>query len=130
MKIARHYVDEWERYPDLFTLEPEPSADDANLYAARQVARLFSDAFMIATPSVKKNNRRDTCLCTLESEDGQTEISLCANFTIGQLLHELTHAVTFFRYGDHRHDAAFSDDMGSVCDWFRACPAAQAVCFP
>lgn len=130
MKIARHYVDEWERYPDLFTLEPEPSADDANLYAARRVARAFAYRFEMATPRITKNNRRTTCQCACPGREYFFEITLCANFTIGQLLHELAHVYVFSTRGDHFHDDYFVRAMNLVCEWFRLNPEVQKECFP
>lgn len=133
MKPAKHYIEEWERYPDLYVFE---ITSHDNLYAAQRVASKIAERFNFPTPSMTKNCRRyQTCICENEVEPNQatlrpSRITLCADFAAGQLLHELAHAWCFCRYGDHDHGRLFQCALDDICYWFRLDEECQHWLFP
>lgn len=129
VEIAKHYIREWERHPDLYAF-PITTSDTLN--GARHVAQLAAEVFVFPYPHVAKNCRRTRSLCVgypdlpLET----CHITLSASFTAGELLHELAHARCFSLYGDHDHGGRFKACMDDMCIWFRASEEAQKHLFP
>lgn len=127
--VAKHYVDEWERHPDLFVYPPTCSYP---ALAAIRVAVMASKRFKFPRPRVHRNHRllRGRCVGTLAAEGAPCEISLSREFSVGEVLHELAHAWCFYRYGDHDHGSLFRAAMDDLCFWFRLEEKAQAAFFP
>lgn len=135
--VAQHYIDEWERHPDLFVFQPTCQYNDM---AALRVAAMASTRFGFPMPEVKKNRRRwgtSKCECLVWSDphklspyDGPSTITMRGGFTPGEFLHELAHAWCFARYGDHDHGRLFMSAMDDLCYWFRLEEQAQAAFFP
>lgn len=127
--VAKHYVREWERHPDLYVF---PITANDTLNGARHVAKLAAERFGFPYPDVTKNLRRSRSICYgwWEVKGTPSAIDLAANFTAGELLHELAHAWCFHRYGDHDHGQLFVCCMDDLSIWFRAHEEAQRYLFP
>lgn len=128
--VARHYVDEWERHPDLFVYPPTCSYP---AIAALRVAVMVSERFGFPRPIVEQRRRLLRGRCLGFEMAGQTPpclITLSGDFSVGELLHELAHAWCFYRYGDHDHGSLFRAAMDDLCFWFRLEEKAQAALFP
>lgn len=128
--VAKHYIDEWERHPDLFMFPPTCSYQ---VLAAIRVAAMAAKRFGFPCPHVTRNRRyrRGRCI-GLEAAGSKIPclITLTLEFSVGEVLHELAHAWCFYRYGDHDHGWLFRSAMDDLCFWFRLEEKAQAAFFP
>lgn len=128
--VAKHYVDEWERHPDLFMFPPTCSYP---AIAAIRVAAMAAKRFKFPRPPTRHSTHsrllRSRCV-GIVIPGYQAIIYLSREFSVGEVLHELAHAWCFYRYGDHDHGSLFRSAMDDLCFWFRLEEKAQAAFFP
>lgn len=104
-----HLLREWERWPDLFVLNP-------SLKDARRIAKALQHwtGGLMSRPIVTESSRAQLSYCEPAPYKRWRKlpclISMRAGFTLGELVHEMTHAWMFWGQGDHKHGRRF--------DWF------------